>query len=166
MSSALGMSYAIADPESFRRACSKYATGITVTTVVAPDGSPHGLTVNSFTSVSLNPPLVLVCVDYRATVLEYFRSAQYYAVNILSEDQRDLSARFAQKGRDRFESLDWTPGKNGAPRLTGVVAFFECRVVQTVEAGDHAIFIGEVVDAGCTETRPLLYFNRDYQRLG
>ena len=159
------MTFSTVDQETFRRACSKFATGITIATVLAPDKSPHGLTVNAFTSVSLAPPLVLICLDYRVTVLDSFRSAKYYGINILSEDQRDLSARFAQKGRDRFEGIAWSSGSTGVPLLEGILAGFECRLVQVVEAGDHAILIGEVSEAHFREGRPLLYFNREYQRL-
>lgn len=159
------MSLSPIDATIFRSTCSKFATGIAVATVRGSDGRPHGLTVNSFTSVSLAPPLVLVCVDYRAAALPHFRTSRYYAINVLREDQREVSAAFAQKKEDRFESLKWSDGADAVPILDGALACFECRVSQTVEAGDHAIFIGEVVRARCHEGRPLLYFNSGYARL-
>jgi flavin reductase (DIM6/NTAB) family NADH-FMN oxidoreductase RutF len=159
------MSFAAVDPDTFRRACSKFATGIAIATVVGPDGVPHGMTINSFASVSCVPPLVLVCIDYRCNILPLFRASAYYGINILSDDQMDLSVRFAQKGQDRFDGIDWIPGDTAAPRLPGALAFLECCVTQTVEAGDHAVFIGEVVRAVCQNGTPLLFFNSNYRHL-
>ena len=150
----------------FRRACSRFATGIAVATTSGADGEPHGLTVNSFTSVSLDPPMVLVCVDYKCNILPYFRSASYYGINILSETQHDLSVRFADRMGDRFDGIGWRRGESGTPMLEGVLAAFECRLVRVVEAGDHAVLLGEVVAAESAEGRPLLYFGGGYALLG
>lgn len=151
--------------DTFRRACSRFATGVAVAAVRAPDGVPHGLTVNSFTSVSLDPPLVLICVDHEASVISCFRSGAHFAVNILSEEQKELSVRFATKGMDRFDGVVWTPGIGGAPLIPEALAHFECRKIMTVEAGDHAIFIGQVEEMGVREGRPLLYFASTYETL-
>lgn len=159
------MQLAIVDESAFRRACAKFATGITIATVQSTDGRPYGMTANSFTSVSCCPPLVLICVDYRCSILPHFRSNSYLGINILSDLQRDLSVRFSQCQLDRFEGLQWRYGETGVPILSGVLASLECCVTQTVEAGDHAIFIAEVVKAQCSEGKPLLYFGSRYQRV-
>lgn len=153
------------DQDTFRRTCARFATGIAVATVSGPDGEPYGLTVNSFTSVSCCPPLVLVCVDYRCSILPHFRANSYYGINVLQDNQRDLSVRFSQKQLDRFDGLDWHRGETGVPLLKGCLASFECCVNQTVEAGDHAIFLAEVVSAEYDEGRPLIYFGSGYRKL-
>ena len=152
------------DEETFRKTCSRFATGIAIVTIADIGGQPFGITVNSFTSVSCAPPLVLVCVDYRSSILSHFRNAAFYGINVLSDSQGDLSIRFSQKELDRFENVDWQHGRSGAPILDGVLAQMECRVTQTVEAGDHAIFIGEVIAARFREGDPLLYFSSNYWR--
>ena len=149
----------------FRQAAGRFATGITVATVMDAEGMPHGLTANSFTSVSLEPPLVLVCVGHAAATLESFRTAKYFGVNILAEDQRTLSERFARKGHNRFEGIDWHPGKTGVPLLPGVVAALECEVHRKIAAGDHDVFLGEVVRVEVHEKTPLVYFAGRYHRL-
>ena len=156
----------VLDRDIFRRTCGRFATGIAIATVTDPSGVPYGLTVNSFTSVSAAPPLVLICIDYRSAVLPHFRSSAWFCVNVLGENQRDLSIRFSQRIPDRFESLNWTVGESGAPVLEGCLASMECSIVQTVEAGDHAVFIAEVIYAQCREGNPLLYFGSEYRRLG
>lgn len=155
----------VLDRDVFRKTCARYATGIAIATVSGSDGTPYGLTVNSFTSVSAAPPLVLVCIDYRSTVLSHFRSSAWYGINVLSEQQESVSTRFAARIPDRFESLNWSRGQTGVPVLRDCLATLECSVVQTVEAGDHAIFIAEVVRAEAREGNPLLYFGSQYRRL-
>src|SRR4051794_39260299 len=100
----------VLNSDVFRKTCGRFATGIAIATVTALDGTPFGLTVNSFTSVSAVPPLVLICVDYHSTVLSHFRASSWYCVNVLADDQRDLSTRFSQRIPDRFEGLDWRLG--------------------------------------------------------
>ena len=151
--------------EAFRNACALYATGVTVATVRAPDGTPHGLTVNSFTSVSLQPPLILICIDYAYNFLSHFRACSNFAINVLSESQRDLSVKFAAKPEGRFEGVPWYTNVTGAPLLPGCIANFECRLSSIIEAGDHAIFLGEVIHAASSGGRPLLYFDREYRAL-
>jgi flavin reductase (DIM6/NTAB) family NADH-FMN oxidoreductase RutF len=153
------------DRDSFRRVCGRFATGIAVATVTGSDGTPFGLTVNSFTSVSCYPPLVLVCIDYRASALHEFRSSSYYGINILREDQRDLSVRFSERQCDRFEGVSWHRGPTGVPLIESCIASLECCVSQTVEAGDHAIFIAEVVGATYGEGEPLVYWGSGYRHL-
>ena len=159
------MSLASIEQQHFRRACSKYATGITILTVLDPCGIPHGMTVNSFTSVSLSPPLVLVCIDRQTSILNHFLEGTHFAINVLDEDQKELSTCFARSGYDRFQSVEWRPGETGAPVLAEVLATLECAVTQMVEAGDHVVVIGEALHASWREGRPLIYFNSSYQGL-
>jgi flavin reductase (DIM6/NTAB) family NADH-FMN oxidoreductase RutF len=153
------------DPALFRRACARFATGITVPTTLAADGSPQGFTANSFTSVSMEPPMVLVCVDHRASVLRHFLSASHFAINILESGQQEISARFALRGVDRFSGVPWRPGATGVPVLEGVVAHLECATRQTVVAGDHTLILGEVLHAETGEGKPLLYYSSAYHHL-
>ena len=153
------------EKQLFRRVCGRFASGITVTTVLDAAGRVHGLTANSFTSVSLHPPLVLVCLDHRASILEHFRNNSHFGINILSEHQRPLSDRFAGSGYDRFEGVDWYPGQTGVPLLPGVLAALECSRVKTVPAGDHDILIGQVVHVQCHDGEPLIYFASQYRSL-
>ncbi len=153
------------DEATFRRACAQFATGIAVATVCDAAGAPHGLTVNSFTSVSLKPPLVLICVDYSSTVLPLFRASRHYGVSVLTESQQAISAKFARRGEDRFDGVAWSAGGAGVPLIEGALAQFECAVRQVVEAGDHAVLIGEVVRAEYAGGSPLLYFGSGYRRM-
>lgn len=152
-------------PALFRGVCSRFATGVTVATVLGPEGEPHGLTANSFTSVSLTPPLVLICIDHATSILPLFRAAPHFGINILNEDQKDLSARFARKGQNRFHGVEWRAGRCGVPELGGVLGFLECARHSTVEAGDHAILIGEVLHAEVGHGKPLLYFDSGYRSM-
>jgi flavin reductase (DIM6/NTAB) family NADH-FMN oxidoreductase RutF len=156
---------ATVDKQAFCRNCGKFATGITIASVMGADGAAHGMTANSFTSVSLDPPLVLLCVDHKARILKHFRACKYFGVNVLEERQRALSVHFARSGYDRFDGVDWYAGHTGAPLLPGVLSTMECALRQTIDAGDHAILIGEVLHATCFEGRPLVYFASDYRKL-
>ena len=153
------------EQQLFRRVCSKFATGITVLTVCDANGAPQGMTANSFTSVSLDPPMILVCIDLKASILNRFDAGARFAVNVLDEEQKSLSTGFARNGCDRFEGVEWNPGETGAPILPGALATIECSVAQMVEAGDHVIVIGMVSHATWREGQPLIYFNSSYQTL-
>jgi flavin reductase (DIM6/NTAB) family NADH-FMN oxidoreductase RutF len=153
------------DKKLFRRICGRFASGIAIPTVLDETGHAHGLTANSFTSVSREPPLVLVCVDHRCRILEHFRRNSYFGINILGEDQRPLSDRFAGSGYDRFEGVEWYRGETGVPLFTGGLAAMECLRVRAVEAGDHDILIGQVLHAQCQVGEPLIYFRKQYRRL-
>ncbi len=148
--------------KDFRRVCAEWATGVAVVTCCAPDGEPHGLTVNSFTSVSATPPLVLVCIDHESSVLPVFRTARQFAVNILRVDQQELSTRFAQLPEGRFEGVAWMPGKNGAPLIDDALATLECETRTVIDQGDHAIFVGEAERGTIAEGHPLLFFRSHY----
>jgi flavin reductase (DIM6/NTAB) family NADH-FMN oxidoreductase RutF len=151
--------------EEFRKACGRFATGVTIASVMDAKGTPHGLTVSSFTSVSLDPPLVLICLGHAVAAIHHFRSATHFAINVLAEDQRPLSDRFARKGHDRFEGVDWTAGASGAPLIPGVLAAIECSVYRIVPMGDHDILVGEMLHAKISEGQPLLYFASGYTHL-
>jgi flavin reductase (DIM6/NTAB) family NADH-FMN oxidoreductase RutF len=164
LSSATSGNSSIITCELFRQACSKFATGITVVTTSA-NGSPHGLTVNSFTSVSCDPPLVSVSIDLKCSVLPALTNANYFGVNVLAEHQEDISVRFAGACDSRFEGIGWRFGATGVPVLDGAIAAFECRRHASIEAGDHVILLGKAELAGFCDGKPLLYFDRRYRRL-
>ena len=151
--------------EEFRRACARFPTGVAIASVMDSQGIPHGLTVNSFTSVSLDPPLILVCLGHEVTSIDVFRAASHFAINILAEDQREISTRFAHKGYDRFDGLEWRRGESGAPLLAGVLAEIECALYRRIPAGDHDILIGEVLRGRVHKGEPLVYFGSRYRRL-
>lgn len=151
--------------QQFRRVCAKFATGITVVTVLNASGQPDGMTVNSFTSVSLSPPLVLFCVDFRTRLLEHLDPGKRVGINVLREDQKELSMRFAMAGSDRFGGISWSRGETGVPVLHDVLAVLECEIQQVVEAGDHAVMICHVQHASWSDGPPLIYFNSSYQEL-
>ena len=153
------------EPRQFRRVCSRFASGVTIISVIDSAGVPHGMTASSFTSVSLNPPLILVCVNSGTRFLEACRSGGHFAVNILDETQRALSERFAGSGYDRFEGVAWNPGATGAPLFPGVLATLECARFSTFTAGDHEILIGQVLHANWREGEPLIHFGSQYRAL-
>ena len=159
------MSSAPVSSDLFRRVCGLFATGVAVVTTRAADGSPHGLTINSFSSLSLAPQLVMVAIDRSCAVLNSFEASGYYAVNILREEQRDLSIRFAQLPEGRFRGVEWTPGATGSPLLDGVLGVLDCRTIQVVDAGDHRVLVGEILGIAIGEGRPLVFFESDYRRL-
>jgi len=160
MSSEVGVSSA-----EFRRACGRFATGVTIASVLDDRGTPHGLTVSSFTSVSLDPPLILICLGHRVSAIDAFRASAHFGINVLAEDQHDLAERFTRKGQDRFEGLKWRRGENGVPILAGVLAAIECVVRQRFTAGDHDVFVGEVVSVRVAAGAPLIHFASHYRRL-
>jgi flavin reductase (DIM6/NTAB) family NADH-FMN oxidoreductase RutF len=151
--------------DQFRQVMGNFATGITVVTTRDKDGNPYGLTVNSFTSVSLNPVLVLVCLDLRLSGLQSFRDSRHFGVSILSEHQEDVSRMFAKKDADRPPSV-YFDGKLGMPLLRNSVAVMECKTMQIYEGGDHLIFMGEVDHAEVLlHDHPLLYFRGKYHKV-
>ncbi len=152
-------------PEAFREACAHFASGVAIATTRDPLGNPHGLTISSFTPVSLDPPLVLICVDSHCALLAHFRSSAFFAVNILEASQRALSEAFALKPDQRFDNVDWSAGVTAAPLLAGSLATIECRKTRILEAGDHGVVFGEVVAAAVHSGRPLVYFHRAYRAL-
>jgi flavin reductase (DIM6/NTAB) family NADH-FMN oxidoreductase RutF len=154
------------DAAEFKRTCAQFATGITVSSVRDASGTPRGLTVNSFTSVSLHPPLVLISLGHTASVLEHFRTSTHFGLSVLAEDQKALSDHFARTGHDRFDGVAWHAGDTGVPLLDGALATMECSIEQRVRAGDHDLFIGEVRHTHVRDGRPLIYFGSRYRTLG
>ncbi len=154
----------------FRAAIGQFATGVTVVTAI-DGGRPVGITVNAFTSVSLDPALVVVALDRRRFIVPLIEAAGRYAVNVLAEDQQWLSDCFAGAsvvpGRDAFCGAPWRPGGAGLPILGGAIAWLECRVVERIALGDHLLFAGavEAVGAGEQDAPPLLYHRRRYLRI-
>ncbi len=154
------------DARTFRDALGCFATGVTVVTAMCPDGSPIGLTANSFTSVSLDPPLLLVCIANGAGSAPFLRDAERFAVNVLQIGQQPTSNRFAGKGEDRFGLTPWEVGEYGTPVLTGSLSSFECARDAVHDGGDHFILVGRVLKAIFEPRRdPLLYFRGKYRKL-
>lgn len=154
------------DSRTLRDALGCFATGVTVVTTVAPDGTPVGLTANSFTSVSLEPEILLVCLANSASCLPAFHAAEHFAVNVLHIGQQPLSNRFAMKGEDRFAETDWESWSTGAPIIKSTLASFECEKYQMQDVGDHVILLGKVSRVRFEPRRdPLLYFRGKYRRL-
>ncbi|GAB3426994.1 flavin reductase family protein [Massilia solisilvae] len=143
------------DTDYFRAALSQFATGITVVMTRAPDGNLHGLTVNSFNSVSLQPPLVLWSLANTARSMAAFSTASHYTVNVLAANQLDLALHFSRNVGNRFEALDYLCSDNGMPILPGVAAWFECRNRSRYLEGDHVIFVGQVERCHVNPTKPL-----------
>ncbi len=151
--------------DDFRRVLGNFASGVTVVTTLGPDGAPYGLTATAFTSVSLDPPLVLVCVDKRAESLPHLQASQLFAVNFLAGGDEERSRRFAVSGGDKFSGVSWSAAVTGAPILANVVGYVDCRVVQTLSAGDHLIFVGQVEAAAAFDAEPLLFFRGGYRAM-
>lgn len=149
------------DPRQLRDAFGCFMTGVTVVTAMR-DGRPLGFTANSFSSVSLDPPLLLVSIANRSANLAAFAEGPGFAVNILSEAQKDLSARFARPSEDRFADLYWREGPTGNPLLAGVSAWFDCTLDQAVAAGDHTILIGRIAGFEATDAPGLGYYRGAY----
>jgi len=153
------------DEASFRTVLGHFATGVTVITAMDGD-EPVGMAANSFTSVSLDPPLVLFCAAKSSSTWPRIQAAKQFTVNILSEHQEHLSRAFATKGADRFREIGWRPGVGGAPVLGDVLAYIDCQIEAEHEAGDHVVVIGRVLDLGvAADAGPLLFHKGGYGRL-
>ena len=154
------------DAAEFRQTLGCFATGVTVVTTVAEDGSDVGLTVNSFNSLSLEPPLVLWSLGVGSPLLKAFEHASHFAVNVLSEDQVEISQRFALRAVDKFSDLEVRPGLGGSSLIVDCTAWLECRRRSHQVYGDHVLFIGEVERMATTAKRPLLYLHGRYATTG
>ncbi|MGO9607508.1 MAG: flavin reductase family protein [Candidatus Binataceae bacterium] len=154
------------EKNELRRVMGHFATGVTVITTFRKSGEIHGLTANAFTSVSLVPPLLLICVDKKAESYACFDETKVFTVNILASDQEDLSRRFAVSGGQKFEGVSYRTGANGAPILAGTVGYIECKVTAAHDGGDHTIYVGEIDQAEARDTKPLLFFRGGYRELG
>ena len=147
------------DSKFLRKTLGKYSTGVTVVTSIDNNGNPIGMTVNSFTSVSLQPALVLWCIDKKQPSYNSFMDAEGYAVNILSKDQNDLCHKFASQLDDKFENVDCEKSENGFPLVKNSLAWFDCKKWNYYSGGDHQILVGEVTSFDSYELEPLTYWN-------
>lgn len=154
------------DPMALRQALGRYTTGVTLVTCRGADGQPAGLTVNSFTSLSLDPPLVLWSLRRASGLLPTFEAASHFAVNVLAEDQIALSRRFASPEPDKFGIGRWHEGLARLPVLADCVARFECAVEARHVHGDHVLYIGRVLRLEAGDGAPLVYQGRHYHALG
>jgi flavin reductase ActVB len=151
------------DGALFRQTMSRYASGVTVVTAMDEQGVPWGLTASSVSSVSLNPPLVLLCIDKKANTYEAVTKARCFAINVLNRRQDELALLFATRGADKFAGIPYETGATGAPLLPDVsIAVIECRMYAQYDGGDHTIVVGEVVAARVSEGQPLLFYDRKF----
>ena len=160
----LGQSPAF-DPRELRKAFGQFATGVTVVTTLAPTGQMIGLTVNSFASLSIDPPLVLWSLAKHSPNLQAFREASHFCVNVLAEDQHSLALQFSRPANDKFAGVAHEPGMAGIPLLSRSIARFECSRSAVHEGGDHLIFIGQVQRYQTFEQPPLLFHGGSFQQL-
>lgn len=154
------------DSKALRNAFGNYMTGVTVITAMTDDGKPVGFTANSFTSVSLEPPLLLVCPAKSLSSFDVFANCENFAVNILSEDQQNISNIFAGSKDDRFSQIDWHKDEQGNPIIDGALTHFSCKTERNLEAGDHHLLVGQVLDFSAREGRGLGYASGGYFSLG
>lgn len=151
--------------DEFRAALSKFASGVTVVTTKDSEGNLHGITVSAFCSVSLEPPLILICIEKDAGSHYAFNQSKAFVVNVLSEEQMDHSNQFASPIEDKFDGIEIEENKEGIPVLKDTLATLECKLVETCEGGDHTIFIGQIEKAIINEGKPLVYFHGDYRSI-
>lgn len=145
----------------FKKAMGNYPTGVTVVTAFDENEKPIGLTVNSFASVSLDPLLILWSIEKKVFTYETFKKIDKFAVNILASDQKEVALLFATKNADRFGNSNWEKSEYGLPIIEGALASLQCKTFQAVEAGDHTVLIGEVMDIHVEDKDPLLYHRRN-----
>ena len=154
------------EAKSLRNAFGSFMTGVTVVTTMEPNGAPRGFTANSFTSVSLDPPLLLICIAETASSCAVFSRTPGFVVNILAEDQKDVSGIFASKRPDKFAEVSWTTSANGQPVIDGSLSWFDCARREVIEAGDHIILLGAIRDFDTRDANPLGYARGGYVTLG
>lgn len=152
----------ITDPKKLRSALGKFATGVTIVTTMSPDGKPVGVTANSFSSVSLNPPLVLWSLSKSAYSLEAFSESGHFAIHVLTQDQSALSNKFARSGENKFDDTDWRAGTLGSPVFPQYAVRFECKTRHQYDGGDHFIFVGEVISFDEQNLPPLVFHDGKY----
>ena len=155
-----------ADKMALRDAFGRFATGVTIVTTRQPDGVPRGFTANSFTSVSLDPPLLLIAIGKAALSCDTFAKADHFAVNILADTQKEISGLFASKSAEKFELAKWRSDDRGMPLIDGTLASFSCARHNVVDAGDHIILIGRVIEFSTRDGQPLGFFRGSYFDIG
>ena len=153
------------DPGDFREGLSRFASGVTVVTTRDGDGSAHGLTVSAFCSLSLEPPLILICIEKGIRSHDALSASSHFVVNVLNADQMDISNRFASQVDDRFDGIATRPGIDGIPVIEDAVATIECSRYAALDGGDHTIFVGLVEAISVSDASPLLYFRSNYRSL-
>jgi len=149
--------------DEFRAALSRFASGVTVVTSKDKEERMHGITVSAFCSVSLDPPLILICVEKTTGSHFALERSEAFVVNVLSVSQGEISERFASMLPDKFDGVDFRPGIDGIPNLLGCLVNMECRLTDFYDGGDHTIFVGQVENAAFFDGDPLLYFRSDYR---
>ena len=154
------------DRNELRRVMGHFATGVTIITTVSKDGVPTGLTANAFTSVSLDPPLLLISVDKKAESYSNFEASKVFTVNFLNDEQESLSRKFAVSGGDKFQGVAYHTGANGVPILDGVLAYLECKLWAAYDGGDHTLFLGLIEQAETREAKPLIFYRGGYRAIG
>lgn len=154
------------DPIELRNAFGRFATGVTVITANPPGFAPFGMTVNSFSSLSLDPPLLLWSLQNDSDCWDAFAAATQYAVNVLADNQQELSGRYAVKGAHELQQADYHMGRSGCPVLNEALVQFECEIIERHEGGDHTILVGRVLDFNLGDSdQPLLFFSGRYRSL-
>jgi flavin reductase (DIM6/NTAB) family NADH-FMN oxidoreductase RutF len=154
------------DPDEFRSVLGRFASGVTVVTCTDAQGRDCGITVSAFAALSLQPPLVVMCIDHEASILPALTRASYFVVNILAAHQEAIARRFsAPDAEQRFEGLGFARAQTGAAVLEDALASLECRAVESIPGGDHTIFVGEVETATVRSDTPLLYYRGGYSQL-
>ena len=149
----------VIDTNFLRKSLGKFSTGVTIITSIDSEGIPVGMTVNSFTSVSLDPPLVLWNIGINQPSYDIFLNAKGFSVSILSKDQNDLCHKFASQLDDKFENVDWKKSENGFPLVKNSLAWFDCKKWNYYSGGDHQILVGEVTSFNSSELKPLTFWN-------
>jgi flavin reductase (DIM6/NTAB) family NADH-FMN oxidoreductase RutF len=149
-----------------RQALGSFPTGVTIVTCLGSNNKPLGFTANSFTSVSLDPQLISICIDKGSFNIDSFSIVRHFAVSVLSEDQQAISTTFATPNEDRFKNIEWDSKNTGSPVIKGSVAWFDCNTEQVINAGDHLILIGKVVAFDSNPKTPLMYLRGNYVNLG
>ncbi|TVS16589.1 MAG: flavin reductase [Gammaproteobacteria bacterium] len=151
--------------QQFRQAMGQFATGVAVITCLSAENNPVAMTVNSFTSVSVDPPLVLWCVNRAILPFPAFSNCSHFAIHILHAGQQDLSNHFAIDSEDKFANVPWQPGIGGIPLLEDYLALYECETQNRVDAGDHVVLVGRLLDYKLREREPLLFHAGRYREL-
>jgi len=149
----------------FKEVMGNYPTGVTIVTTIDHEGNPVGLTVNSFASVSLDPLLILWSIDHKVSTLEAFTDGESFAVHVLAGDQQELCKTFSSKNIDRFSLCNWSTSEHNLPIIDGAFAVLQCKTFNKVEAGDHTILIGEVIDIQIEKKEPMLYHRRRFSSI-
>ena len=151
---------------NLRQALGSFSTGVTVVSCLDKNKNPLGFTANSFTSVSLDPQLISICIDKESFNIDSFSITKHFAVSVLSEDQQSISTTFATPNEDRFQNVEWRPEDTGSPIIENAVAWFDCNTRQVIDAGDHLILIGEIIAFDSSPKTPLMYLRGNYVNLG